>query len=422
MAVFISAKTCGANCAILIMFILFVFGCRNAFKERQPSIALTQLDSFTCPMHPQIIRNQPGTCPICGMKLVLKAAASREQSQLDLSSLLRPANHFVLSQISVTSIVRESKAITIDALGSVDYDMRNVGAISSRVSGRIEKLYVKYRYQHIHKGSPVMDIYSPELVTGQEELLFLLGHDPGNETLINASKEKLYLLGIGKDQLAQLMATGKAKRSITVYSNYSGHIHEAANMDGNGRSSTAEMESPVVTEDLAIKEGMYIEKGQTVFQVNNTDRSWVILSLYGDKAGLVKTGTPVSMVPETTPDKEFEGRIGFIEPFFRAGSKTTSARIPFDNSQLKIPIGTQVKATIKLNSSESFWLPREAVLSLGLNNIVLLRDHDGFRVHPIRIGQAVGDDVEIISGLGSQDSVALNAQFLIDSESFIKTK
>src|SRR5678816_3364868 len=106
---------------------------------------------------------------------------------------------------SVTTIQRTAKPITLDALGRVDYDTRYVNTISARVSGRIENLYVKYRYQHIHQGNPVMNIYSPELVTAQQELLFLLKSDPENTTLINAAKQKLLLLGLGNDQLQQVI-------------------------------------------------------------------------------------------------------------------------------------------------------------------------------------------------------------------------
>jgi membrane fusion protein, copper/silver efflux system len=416
---FVSTKATWAWLVVLLFSILLLWACRNAVNERQAATTKAQEDTFTCPMHPQIIRNEPGTCPVCGMKLVLKEAASREQSQLDLTSVLRPANNYVLSQIAVTSIKTGRRPITIDALGSVDYDTRNVGSISARVSGRIEKLYVKYRYQHIHHGQPVMDIYSPELVTAQEELLFLLKHDQQNESLIKAAKEKLNILGLNSDQLQQIVQTGKAMRSVTVFSYQSGHIHEATGMNA-GKPSPG-MESAAVTEDLPIKEGMYVEKGQTVFMVYNTDNSWVLLNLFSDQAGLIKAGTPVSFVTERNPDKVIEARIGFIEPFFRAGSKTTTARIPFDNSRLQIPIGTQVRASIKLNSRESSWLPRESVLSLGLNNIVLLKEDAGFRVHHVSVGQKVGDAIEILGGLTTQDSVASNAQFLIDSESFIKT-
>jgi Cu(I)/Ag(I) efflux system membrane fusion protein len=390
-------------------------------SEKQKD-AVSNVDTFTCAMHPQIIRTEPGNCPICGMKLVKKENANREVAQIDLSTSLKPTNTYVISQIPVTTIEKNTKPIIIEALGRVDYDTRYVSSISAKVSGRIEKLYVKYRYEHIHKGHPVMDIYSPELVTAQQELLFLLKSDIDNTTLINAAKQKLLLLGLSNEQLQQVIQSGKVKQTVTVYSNHTGHIHEAINMEQNSSNMPTEMSMTSQTEELPIKEGMYVEKGQTVFQVYNTDRSWILLNLFADKATLIKVGTPVTLVAETAPGKEFREKISFIEPFYRSGSKTITARIYFNNTQLQIPIGSQVKAKMQVMSNESYWLPRDAVLSLGLNNVVLIKQDAGFKVHALQTGITAGNEIQILSGLTPKDSVASNAQFLMDSESFIKTK
>ena len=407
---------------VFTLLISFSFiGCINNTSKKQEN-TLSHIDTFTCAMHPQIIRTEPGNCPICGMKLVKKENANRETVQVDLSTLLQPTNTYVISQIPVTTIERISKPVTIDALGRVDYDTRYANTISAKVSGRIEKLYVKYRYEHIHQGHPVMDIYSPELVTAQQELLFLLKSDPDNTTLINAAKQKLLLLGLSNDQLQHVIHSGKVTQTVTVYSNYTGHIHEAISMEANTTNTPAEMPMTSLTEELPIKEGMYVEKGQTVFQVYNTDNSWVLLNFFSDEAALVKVGMPVTLTPETAPGKQFQGKISFIEPFYRSGSKTMAARIFFNNTQLQIPIGSQVKASILVMSTENNWLPRDAVLSLGLHAVVLLKQDEGFKVHEVQTGLTAGNEIQIVSGLTAEDSVASNAQFLMDSESFIKTK
>ena len=123
---------------------------------------------------------------------------------------------------------KKKKQIEIEALGNIAYDTRQVGSISSRVAGRIEKLYVRFRYQKINKGQHILDIYSPELMTAQQNLLFLLKNDPANTTFIEAAKEKLLLLGMSNQQLQQVIKSGQPSLTIAVYSNYSGHIHEAA--------------------------------------------------------------------------------------------------------------------------------------------------------------------------------------------------
>lgn len=265
-----------------------------------------------------------------------------------------------------------------------------------------------------------MDIYSPELVTGEQDLLFLLKNDPGNSSMIDAAKQKLLLLGMSEQQLRDVIRMGKPALTISVYTNYSGHIHEAGNtMTGMGQP-LQRMDVSGTVQELPVKEGMYVEKGQTVFQLFNTDRSWVLLNLFPGQEAVVKVGNPVRVTPETAPDKNFSGKIALIEPFYREGQKTLTARIYFDNTALQIPIGSQVTAIISGNPVAGNWLPTDAVLSLGMDHVVLLRTDGGFKAHKVTTGLKYKDRVQVLSGLTETDSVAANAQYLIDSESFIK--
>jgi Cu(I)/Ag(I) efflux system membrane fusion protein len=203
-----------------------------------------------------------------------------------------------------------------------------------------------------------------------------------------------------------------------------GHIHEAGSADGQvGSGSAAGMGAASgTTEELPVKEGMYVERGQAVFKLFNTDRSWVLLDLYPDQAPLVKVGTPVEINPETAPGKLIRGKIDFLEPVYRTGSKTVTARVYFDNSALEVPIGSQVKGVIRLVDSGHAWLPVTAVLSLGMRKVVLVKEEGGFRVKAVKTGALANGEVQVLGGLGPEDSVAANAQYLMDSESFIKTK
>jgi Cu(I)/Ag(I) efflux system membrane fusion protein len=178
----------------------------------------------------------------------------------------------------------------------------------------------------------------------------------------------------------------------------------------------------LITEELPLKEGMYIQKGQTIFSVYNPDKAWAIINFYGDKQGLIKTGSPVRIVPETASDKDFRAKIDFIEPFYRKENKTVTARVYFNNSQLKIPIGSQVRATIFGNSRKANWLPAQAVVSLGFDKIVFVKHDIGFKSHKVITGITYKNMVQVLDGLTQEDSVAANAQFLMDSESFIKVK
>lgn len=407
-----------SNCLLLIAscLLLTLAGCNSDHKKSSENTATAE--TYTCPMHPQIIKHEPGNCPICGMPLVKKENASREISEVDLSTLLQGDNNTVVSSIPVISMKFAHKELNLEALGSVEYDTRFMKTISARVSGRIEKLYIKYRYQPIRAGDKIMDIYSPELLTGQQNLLFLIKNDPGNTTLINAAKQRLLLLGMTQKQVQRIISSGTTQFSTTVYSSYSGHVHEAGSMVG-----TSQKNIPVnMTGELSVKEGMYVEKGQPIFQVNNMNHVWVSLNLFPGENSLIKVGTPVTIIPETAPDEKIFSTIGFIEPFYKNGAKTLSARIYLDNSKLMLPVGSQVKASIKTKTSFSSWLPKESVLSLGLNKVVFLKKGNVFEAHPVSTGITSNNLIQITDGLNAKDSVAENAQFLIDSEGFIKVQ
>ena len=412
---------CKKWCILPIVYcLLLISSCSE--KKQDHTQHEQQKEIYTCPMHPQIIRDKPGNCPICGMQLVKKETDSKKLSEIELEPLLKPTNEFVLSNIPVSAVQKREEQIEVEALGNIAYDTREVGTISSRVAGRIEKLYVRYRFQKITKGQHILDIYSPELLTAQQNLLFLLKNDAGNSSFIQAAKEKLLLLGMSSQQLHQIIQSGKPSMTIAVYSNYSGHIHEAAGGLTMNTASLAMKDIALITEELTLKEGMYLQKGQSVFSVYNPDRAWVILNIYGENQGLVKSGNGVSVIPETAPGKNFMASIDFIEPFYRKESKTLTARVYFNNSILKIPIGSQVRATIYGNSKEANWLPKEAVVSLGMDKIVFKKLANGFTALKINTGIIYKNNIQVLSGLDKTDSVALNAQYLMDSESFIKIK
>lgn len=353
--------------------------------------------------------------------------AEASNSNVDLHTLLRPTNSTVLSGIPVTTVREASPILSIEALGRVDYDTRRIQTIAARFSGRIEKLYVHYRYQHVHAGDRIMDIYSPELVTAQQELLFLLHNDPGNTTLIDAARTKLLLLGMDHQQLRKVIQSGKPAYTVTIYTSYTGHIHEAGNMNepvggSQPTAATPGMDATDPSGELPLKEGMYVQKGQTVFQLYNTDQSWIILNLFPGHSSLIKAGIPVTITPETAPGQPFTTTISYIEPLYRAGAQTLTARVYFDNSRKQFPIGTQVRATLQAQIPTGAWLPREAVLSLGLHQVVLQKENGLFQVKTVQTGLFTDNLIQITGGLGPRDSVAADAQYLIDSESFIKAK
>ncbi|MGK2862202.1 MAG: efflux RND transporter periplasmic adaptor subunit [Chitinophagaceae bacterium] len=406
--------------SLLLVVFSMVSSCNNSGKGDESHEKHTQL--YRCPMHHEIVREEQGSCPICGMDLVPFGDEEKLITDINLHTILQPTNSYVLSSLPVTSIEQSEEQVEIQALGMVQYDTRETGSISSNVGGRIEKLYLRSTFQQVHKGQKVMDIYSPELLTAQQNLLFLVKNDPGNEVLIKGAKEKLLLLGMSNDQLQQVLRSKKPSFTVSVYSRYSGHIHDALGNKKNPASSSSGMEeaSEISTRELMLKEGMYVQKGQTLLSVFNPHKLWAVLNIYAENQGLVKVGNPVRIVPESAPGKDFRAKINFIEPFLREGSKTATIRVYFDNHQLNIPVGSQVRATIFGNAHTASWLPREAVISLGLDQIVFKQYNGVFKAISVETGLTYNNKVEITKGLTPYDEVAANASYLMDSESFIK--
>jgi len=410
---------------LIILFLILLIASTSCNRTKNTHAShTTELakEIYSCAMHPEIIRDKPGNCPICGMGLVKVATGGKKNTVVGLETLVKPTNEFVVSSIPVTVMQKKNEQIEIEALGNIAYDTRQVGSISARISGRIEKLYVRYRYQKITKGQKILEIYSPELMTAQQNLLFLLKNDFGNITFIEAAKEKLLLLGMGKQQLFQLIQSGVPLFAIAVYSDYNGHIHESTNGGSMNKEPGGMKDISLITEELSLKEGMYLQKGQSVFTIYDPSQAWVLLNIYGENQGMVKTGNAVRIIPETAPDNSFIASINFIEPFYSKTSKTLTARVYFNNSKMKLPIGSQVKASVTGNTKEAYWLPKEAILSLGLDKVVFEKVEGGFKAFKITTGITHKNQIQVLSGITVKDSVAVNAQYLMDSESFIKIK
>jgi Cu(I)/Ag(I) efflux system membrane fusion protein len=401
--------------------VMVLLSCNSQQSNNTELNATVPKQLYTCSMHPQVIEDHPGDCPICGMHLIkMNQQPATIPSNIKLESLIKPVNEFVVSSLPVTTIRQKNSGDSVKSFGTIEYDARATGTISARVAGRIEKLYVRYRYEEVEKGQKIMDIYSPELLTAQQNLLFLLKNDPQNTAFIKTAKEKLLLLGMSDQQLKQVMQSGKPSYTVSVYSDYSGHVHEAGMDVSDNTSNTGMQNAPMVTEELSLKEGMYVEKGQTLFMIMSHHQAWAALQIYSEDESLVKTGNPVTIIPEADTTNVITGQIDFIEPFFRSNSKTLTARVYFHNA-FHLPVGSHVTASIYTSNMQASWLPQSAVVSLGLNSVVFLKDNGGFRVHKITTGIRNSNDIQILSGLAAKDTVAVNAEYLIDSESFIKS-
>jgi Cu(I)/Ag(I) efflux system membrane fusion protein len=356
------------------------------------------------------------------MDLLKKESTANAVEDVSLNTLLQPTNGYVISTIPVTKAQYRAEPMVIEAIGYTAYNTSFVGLISSRASGRIEQLYVKYRYQLVSKGQKILELYSPELLTAQENLLFLLKNDALNASLINSARQRLLLLGMSDQQLSSLIARRKAFFTITIYSNYSGHIHEATGGVASMPQTSGQMQEslPVATQELTLKEGMYVQKGQTIFSVYDPTKLWGILNISQADQPYVKRGDEVQITSEADARQSVKRTISYIEPVFRQGSKTVTARVTMPNTGNRIPVGAQLRAHIFTQPHTGWWLPKEAVLSLGLNKVALVKKGKGFVVRKVITGHTHPQWIQIIEGLAANDSVAMNAQYLMDSEGFIK--
>jgi Cu(I)/Ag(I) efflux system membrane fusion protein len=399
---------------VTAFLLLILFSC--AGKKGHEAIEQSE-EVYTCSMHPQVSEHQPGNCPICGMKLVKKNDSGEVLEHIDLETVLKATNEFVIAKLPVITAKQKSISIPVKAYGVVEYDISAAGSIAARVSGRIEKLYMRYRYQKVQAGQKIMEIYSPELVTAQQNFLFVLKNDADNASLIDATRQRLLLLGMSETELNSIIQTGKPLYTVSVYSDYTGHIHDAGM--SNDAAANDMRNSGTVTQELSIKEGMYIQKGQTVFMIMNHHNTWAALQIFANDQSIVKKGDEVQIIPETDTAVSIPGKIDFIEPIFRNDSKTLTARVYFHNMNM-LPVGSHVTANILAHNEGGLWIPKAAVLSLGMSEVVFMKDNGGFAAHSVKTGIQVNNEVQIVSGVGPQDTLAADAQYLVDSESFVK--
>ncbi len=411
-------------------FCALILACNNGKEsnnEHENHSTQEEQKVYTCPMHPEIIRNEPGQCPICGMDLVEKTTDGQKANNKDLELLLKATNQYVISQVNTASPIEKALSTNIFAMGYITYDAKQINTISAKVSGRIEKLYVKYRYQPISKGQKLMDIYSKDLETEQQNLLFLLKNDSENFSLIKASEQKLLLLGVTPEQINQIKSSDKTFYAVTIYSPYTGHLHDVMQADNSIKGSTGmeneSMTSSISTaQELQIKEGMYISKGQTIFNIYDIQKIWALLNIYPDVQSSIKKGQKIKLEIDGLKDREVEATIDFIEPVIRNNQKNITARVHLNNPSNEIKIGAIVKAKSDKQEQKGLFVPASSIVSLGLKNIVFVKQNGLFKSRKVQTGVRSGEWTEIISGINKNDTIAQNGQFLMDSESFIKTE
>lgn len=279
---------------------------------------------------------------------------------------------------------------------------------------------MNFKYQRISKGQKLFDLYSPELLTEQENFIYLLSNDSDNRPIIEASKQKLLLYGMTQNQINALANSKKANPKLAIFSPSNGIVMGTETMDASSNSGMQSINSS--TEKLDLKEGSYVKKGEVVFKLVNTDKVWGIFNIAQESSSLIKVNQAIKITSELNEENSIEAKINFIETQFNAADKTNRIRVYLNNNTLKLPIGLRLQGVIKTRSINSVWVQKDALVSTGNKKIAFIKSQNGFKAIPVKTGFEMNGYIQIIDGISVKDTIAKNAQYLIDSESFIKTE
>ncbi|MDJ0368052.1 efflux RND transporter periplasmic adaptor subunit [Hymenobacter sp. H14-R3] len=409
-----------------------------------PPVATSAAMQYTCPMHPQIVREAPGSCPICGMDLVPKATgAGGAPAVADLTSVSQAPNAAVLSAVAtVRPAAAGTGADTLTLPGVVAYDPRRSRAVAARFGGRIERLLVRYNYQPVRQGQLLLELYSPELVTAEQELIFLLENDAANTALLAGARQKLRLLGLTDGQLRGLARTRQPSYRVAIFSPYDGYVVETAvanapapaapaeaspdAADGMGGSATGGgAATPAAPTQLSLTEGTYVTTGQALFQVINTDQVWGVFQPTPPELARLHPGQALRVVAEGTALPPITARLDLVEPEFRAGASVVAVRVYLANSKGLLRRGQRLTGQLVAGAASTmtgtFWLPRAAVVDLGTRQVAFVRRGGTFVPLPVQVGERTASLVHVLGGLAGTEDVAANGQYLIDSEGFTQT-
>lgn len=366
---------------------------------------------WTCSMHPQIQLPEAGQCPICFMDLieVQKENGNGRQSLRQISFDDRARK---LAQVEVQPVIRGNSATAIRMVGKVDYDETRVGTITSWVAGRIDKLFVDYTGSYVRRGQPMAKVYSPELLTAQAELIqaftaFKRTEKSANEIIkktarrtLEASREKLRLLGLSNEQLRAIEKQGKPTNHITLTAPLSGIVIQKY-----------------------VNEGMYVKTGSRIYTLADLDRVWVILEAYESDLYAVSIGQQVEFTVESYPGKRFKGEVAYIDPLVNTRTRTIRVRLNVDNKDAKLKPGMFVRATASnagmLDPENApLLIPASAPLITGKRALVYVQlpDQEGVYVgREVILGPRRGDFYQVKKGLEEGELVVSRGNFKIDS-------
>ncbi len=380
--------------------ILIGLGCSRSGGQattQTQAAAKARKDLYYCPMHPNYTSDRPGDCPICGMKLV-KSEAVGAQHTVPLPEGAVSITPEMQQAIGVRTdtVARRMMTKEIRAVGKVVYDERRIASVNTKVGGWIDKLYVDYTGKPVAKGEPLFSIYSPDLVSAQEE--YLTAAKTGGE-LASSAKDRLKLWDISEAQIQEITRTGKAVRALTI----------SAPMDGF-----------IVEKNILA--GKYVQPGEELYKIASISTVWVEAQVYEYELPFVKVGQKTQVALTYNPDEPFPGRVSYIYPYLDPQTRTATVRIELSNPKRRLLPEMYANVVLSKDLGEKLTVPEDAIMDTGERQMAFIAHPDGYFVpKEVKVGARSGGYYEVVSGLEPGDVVVTSANFLIDAESRMKS-
>ena len=350
---------------------------------------------YVCPMHPQIVRDEPGNCPICGMDLVAKI--------IDAQAGQRPAvqiSNAVINSMGVRTAPARHQTLWryIQTVGRIEYDETRLAHVHPRAEGWMEQLSLRAEGDPVRKGQVIGRLYSPEILAAQVDFLIALDQSAG-KVRVEKARNRLRLLGVTEGTISAIQSKRESINTVPIVSNADG----------------------VVTM-LGVRQGMYVTPNMEIVTIADLARIWVLVDVYEHQIDWLAQGVPAEIRVPAYPGRVWEGTVEYIYPELDPKSRTLKVRLAFDNPDGLLKANMFAEAAIYGGPKrEVLAVPAEALIETGKRTSVVLALGDG-RFQPVDVvtGMASNGQVEILSGLDAGDEVVVSGQFLIDSESSLQ--
>lgn len=359
---------------------------------------------WTCSMHPQIQKSEPGDCPICGMELVPQDTGSGEASE----------NQFKMTKTAMALANVETTTVGETGIGESGFSLSGKIQVNEKTnttqvayfSGRIEQLYVNSTGEKIYYGQRLATVYSPDLVSAQQELLTAASSKQSNPGLYRAVRNKLKSWKLSDKQIDKIEESGETRDNFPIYATTSGTVSEKL-----------------------VETGDYIEKGQPLFNIADLSTVWAVFDAYENQINQLKEGQKISIQSKAYPDKTVHGKITFIEPTLNTSTRTVKVRAVLANKNGQFKPGMFVKGELqerKVSASQkSLAVPKSAVLWTGKRSVVYVQpnpENPVFELRKVELGNETEDSYQILSGLTKGEEVVTNGAFTVDAAAQLQGK